>query len=102
MNIEELICMSIAKAGESRSLSVNAIEMAKVGNYDEAEKLLKEANNSYFEAHREHKKLLDISNGLHEKLEITYLIVHMLDIITIAEIMLEMAKNTIYTIQNSK
>ncbi|MBR4422281.1 MAG: PTS lactose/cellobiose transporter subunit IIA [Erysipelotrichaceae bacterium] len=73
--LEELIFTTIANAGESRSDSKGAIEAARNGNYDEAQRLLEEADRTMLEAHKAHTEILYQSMNSAE-MPMTFLMVH--------------------------
>ena len=55
----ELIAFNIiATVGTARSNYINAIDSAAEGNFEEAEKLIKEGQDAYVEGHDAHAKLL--------------------------------------------
>lgn len=73
--LEELIFTTIANAGESRSDSKAAIEAAKAGNYEEAEKMLEEADRTMLLAHKAHTDILYQSVNSAE-MPMTFLMAH--------------------------
>ena len=101
MELNTEICMVIANAGESRSNSINAIESAKKGDFEKAEALYKQAEESYHLGHRGHKEILVYSSQNDGKFELSYLLVHMSDILLSAEIMLDMAKYIIFILKEA-
>ena len=55
----ELIAFNIiAAVGTARSNYINAIDAAAEGNFEEADKLIKEGQDAYVEGHDAHAKLL--------------------------------------------
>ena len=55
----ELVCFQIISfAGEARSAYMGAIQTAKQGNYEEAEKLIKEGGDAFLQAHKVHADLI--------------------------------------------
>lgn len=55
----ELMAMTlIANSGDARSLAFQALEEAKVGNFDEADRLLKESDEKSKIAHHAQTELL--------------------------------------------
>lgn len=99
MDLNTEICMVIANAGESRSDSINAIECAKKGEYDKADELYEKAEKAYYLGHRGHKEILVYSSQNEEDFQLSYLLVHMSDILLSAEIMLDMAKYIIFILK---
>ena len=58
---EELVtsCFQlITQVGTARSCFINAIQKAKEGNYEEAEKMIKEGNDAFNQGHDVHLDLL--------------------------------------------
>ncbi len=76
--MEEIIFMLISCGGEARSLSMEAIYYAKEGNFLEAEKCLKSAEEKLQEAHVEQTKLIQ-SEAQNNKVEMSLLMVHAQD-----------------------
>ena len=63
----ELVCFQIISfAGEARSAYMGAIQTAKQGNYEEAEKLIKEGGDAFLQAHKVHACLLYTSDAADE------------------------------------
>lgn len=61
MNREEITLLGfeiVAYAGDARSKLLEALKEAEVGNFDEAEKLVDQANECIVEAHRTQTSLL--------------------------------------------
>jgi PTS system cellobiose-specific IIA component len=56
--LEEIAMMIISNSGAARSQSFEALNEAKKGNFDEADKLLKSADNYLHTAHESHRELL--------------------------------------------
>ena len=55
----ELVAFNIiASVGTARSSYIGAIDAASEGNFDEAEKLIKEGQEAYVQGHDAHAKLL--------------------------------------------
>lgn len=69
-NYEEMIFEIIIYAGEGKSLAYEALEAAGEEDFKKAEKLLKEADKSFFKAHDAQTKLMqdDMENGYDGKL----------------------------------
>lgn len=65
----------VAYAGDAKTALLKAIKEAKAGNYDEAEKLVNEANESIVEAHNEQTKLLSQEAG-GQDMDVTFIMVH--------------------------
>ena len=56
--LEEIAMMIIANSGQARSDAFAALQEAKKENFEDAEKLLKEAEESLQTAHESHRELL--------------------------------------------
>ncbi|MEG1461825.1 MAG: PTS lactose/cellobiose transporter subunit IIA [Anaerorhabdus sp.] len=69
----------IAKAGEARSYAFEALELAKLKEYDNAAELLKKAENLLLEAHQIQFKLLSKEAKGEGKQEVGILLVHAQD-----------------------
>lgn len=78
INIEEVIMGLIVHAGNARSISMQAIQEAKKGNFDEAKELLENANEEFLEAHKVQTEMIqnDINGG---KTPMSLLMVHAQD-----------------------
>ena len=62
--MEEIIMEIIVHSGNARSLSMEAIQSAKAGDFDKSEELLKEANDSFLSSHQVQTGLIqDEING---------------------------------------
>ena len=84
----------IANAGDSRSHSMAAIESAKAGDFEEANKSINEANEALHKAHVEHTNLLS-EDAKGEKVQVTLLLVHASNHLSVAELTLDFAKEII-------
>ncbi|WP_370521540.1 PTS lactose/cellobiose transporter subunit IIA [Cetobacterium sp. 8H] len=78
MDIEAIAMGIVGNAGESRSLSYEALKEAKKGNFDKAEELLAEAKNKMYKAHSIQTELI-CSEADGEKIEVNLLLVHAQD-----------------------
>jgi PTS system cellobiose-specific IIA component len=69
--LEDIAMIIIANSGAARSSSFGALEEAKKGNFDTAEKMLKDADESLHLAHESHRELLKMdSKGEVDKVSI--------------------------------
>lgn len=85
MNDLELISFQIISAvGSARSNYINAIQEAKKGDFDEAQRLLSEGEELFVGGHQAHMKLLT-KQANNEKLEFDLLLVHAEDQMMSAE-----------------
>lgn len=90
----ELAFQIIVHAGESRSLSSEAMDSAENFDFDKAEELLKKANDEFLECHQVQTDLLTKeANG--EKADINIILVHSQDHLTMATMAMDNAKRWI-------
>lgn len=78
MNKEEVTMIGfeiVAYAGEARSNLIEAINVAKDGEYEKAEELIKEADETIKEAHNIQTKMLS-KEAAGEEMEIGFIMVH--------------------------
>ena len=78
MNIEEIAMELVGNAGESRSLAFEALSAAKKGDYEEAEKKLKESKEKMLRAHHIQTELI-CKEADGEKMELGLIMVHAQD-----------------------
>lgn len=50
----------VAQVGTARSYYINAIQCAKEGRFDEAEKMLKDGDDAFNQGHTEHTELISL------------------------------------------
>lgn len=84
----------IANAGDSRSCSMAAMECAKNNEFEEAHKLVLEASESLHRAHVEHTNLLQ-EDAKGENIEVSLLLVHASNHLSVAEVSLDFVKEII-------
>lgn len=90
----EIAFQIIVHAGESRSLSSEAIDKAENYEFDEAEELLGKANEEFLKCHKIQTDMLTSeSNG--QKNEINIMFIHAQDHLTMATLTMENAKRFI-------
>lgn len=100
-SLVEKIVYIIANAGDSRSSSMGAMECAKNGDFEESERLLKEAEEELLKAHVEHTKLMTgDANG--EKTEVTLLLVHASNHLSVAEVTLDFVREIVELYKRGK
>lgn len=75
MDITKTAMTVIANAGSSRSYSLEALQKAEEGNFEEANELLKQADQALLEAHRTHSDLLT-AEAKEEKIEFSVFLLH--------------------------
>lgn len=97
----------ITFAGNSKSLSIMAIESSRKGDFEEAEKLLMEANENMVHAHEIQTKMIrDEITG--NNVDINMLVIHAQDHLTMATMARENAQEffelykTIYQIKQNQ
>lgn len=78
MDLEIIIMNIINHSGEARSLSMEAIQFAKLANFTKASKNLDEANKKISKAHKSQTKLIQREAGGEEQ-EISLLLIHAQD-----------------------
>ena len=76
--LEEIAMMIIANSGQARSDAFAALQEAKKGNFEDAEKLLKEAEESLQTAHESHRELLKM-DASGEVTQVSILLCHAQD-----------------------
>ncbi|CUP89678.1 PTS lactose/cellobiose transporter subunit IIA [Clostridium baratii] len=68
----------VAYAGDARSKYIQALDFANEGNFDEAEKLIKEASEFIDEAHKTQTKMIQMeASG--ESVDMSFLLAHAQD-----------------------
>ena len=81
----ELICMQmITNSGSAKSSYIEAIQKAKEGAYDEAERLMNEGDEFFSEAHGVHGNLL-AQEASGDKVEFSLILMHAEDQLMSAE-----------------
>lgn len=78
MNLEELVMGIIINAGQARSLSYEALQHAKKGEFDKADEYLKMAQEAANAAHLVQTKLIEEDEG-EGKCKMTLILVHAQD-----------------------
>lgn len=92
--VYELAFNIIVHAGESRSLSSEAMDAAENYDFDKAEELLEKANEEFLKCHEVQTDMLTReANG--EKNEINVILIHSQDHLTMATIAMDNAKRWI-------
>lgn len=94
MEWEVVICTIIANAGESKSCSLAAIEAAREGDFEEADRMFKESERAFLLAHEAHVQILTKEAG-QEAVPMTFLLVHAANHLSNAEIAKDMAEQLI-------
>ena len=82
--IEQISFQIISAVGAARSMYIEAIQLAKQGNIEEAEKMMKEGEQAFVQGHRAHAKLIQ-QEASKEVITITLLLLHAEDQLMSAE-----------------
>lgn len=78
MNTETIAMTIIAFSGDARTKAFNALQEAKKGNFEEADRLMAEADENALKAHNSQTQLL-VSEANGENPEINVLLIHSQD-----------------------
>ncbi len=91
----ELICFQlITSAGAAKSNYIAAIQLAKEGNYKEAEKLIKEGDKLLIEGHAPHTDMIQ-KEAAGESMQMSLLLTHAEDQMMSTEVFKVMAEEMI-------
>ena len=100
-NYEEVIMGLILNAGNAKSLAIEAYRKARSGQFDEAEQLLKEADEAMTQAHHLQTNMIqDEVNG--HATPMTLLAVHAQDHTMTAMTVVDLVKEMVITIKEGK
>lgn len=77
-DMEVIVFEIISHGGNAKGLAYEALGMAEKGNYEEADRLLKEADKELLEAHHIQTKIIQ-SEAAGDKMEVSVLFVHAQD-----------------------
>ncbi|MFX3628995.1 MAG: PTS lactose/cellobiose transporter subunit IIA [Ectobacillus sp.] len=94
MNLEEVSFHIILNGGNARSLAMEAINLAKAGEFEEAVQKLDEANEEITKAHRSQTQLIQ-GEARGETVEIRLLLIHAQDHLMNAITVIDLAKEII-------
>lgn len=94
MNVEEVSFQIILNGGNARSLAMEAINLAKMGEFEEAEQKIEEANGDMTKAHRFQTQLIQ-GESRGESVEIRLLLIHAQDHLMNAITVIDLAKEII-------
>lgn len=78
LNMEEIIFEIIGNAGEAKGLAYEALQAAENGDYEKAEKLLKESDEALINVHKVQTKLIQ-EEAAGNNMEVSLLMVHAQD-----------------------
>lgn len=94
MDMEMVAMLIIANAGEARSLAYQALSEAKKGDFEKAEELMKQAEESFVKAHHAQTEIL-VSEANGTKTEVSVLLIHSQDHLMTSMLALELVKELI-------
>nr|WP_273380519.1 PTS lactose/cellobiose transporter subunit IIA [Symbiobacterium thermophilum] len=94
VNLEEISFHIILHGGNARSLAMEAIKHAKIGEFDLAEQKIEEANEEMRKAHRFQTDLIQ-EEARGEKIEIRILLIHAQDHLMNAMTVIDLAQEII-------
>lgn len=94
LDINNISMLVIANAGDSTSYSMEAIKVARDGNFDESKNLLEKSKEALHKAHEIHTQILveEARGGLES---ISMILVHASNHFSMAEMTLEFAKTIV-------
>lgn len=78
MNIEQIAMNLISKAGVGRSMAMEAVHCARMGQFEQAKECLQKSDASLLEGHEVHTQLL-VAEANNSKPEFSILLVHSLE-----------------------
>ncbi len=84
-DMESIAFQIISSVGSARSNYIAAIQKAKAGDFERAEKLMEEGGEMFLEGHRAHAKLLQEDAGDTAKGSMSLLLIHAEDQLMSAE-----------------
>jgi len=93
-NIGLISFQIISAVGTAKSMYIEAIQAAKKGNFDEADKLIEDGANTFLDGHRAHAALIQ-KEASGEKLEFSLILMHAEDQLMNAETVKIMAQEII-------
>lgn len=100
MEALEMTCFEIISAvGSARSCYVEAIQVAKAGDFDKANELMEEGKKLFQDGHKFHKALIE-NEASGEKVEPCLLLIHSEDQMMSAEVLEIMAREIIQLYKN--
>src|SRR5471030_1038567 len=77
-NMEEIILNIIMHSGEARNYSIEALAVAKEGNFDRAKELIIKADEEFGYAHNSQTSLIQ-GEAVNDKIEFSLLLIHAQD-----------------------
>lgn len=100
-NTEQISMDLIAGAGEARSFAFQALQSAKEKNFDEAEELLKKADESIKNAHIAQTQLM-VKEAQGERADLNVLLVHSQDHLMTAELAIDLIKEMVEILRGNE
>lgn len=94
MNTEMIIMELVVNAGNARSIAIEALRQAKIGDYEKAEELIQEADSTLLAAHNAQTDMIQ-NEVKGEKTEVSLLMVHAQDHLMNAITVLDLVKEMI-------
>lgn len=93
-DLELVFCQIIAQAGTAKSSYIEAMRLARKGEFAQAESLIQEANTAFMKAHEGHRELL-VKEADGEKIPFSLLLMHAEDQLNSAEIFKTMSEENV-------
>lgn len=101
MEMEQIIMKLVVNGGMARSLAIEAIRNARQGNFEEADKLMKESAETLSKAHEVQTELITKEAG-GEHMEVQLLMVHAQDHVMNAMTVYDLAVEIIELLKERK
>lgn len=101
MEMEQIIMELVVNGGMARSLAIEAIRNARQGNFEEADKLMKESAETLSKAHEVQTELITKEAG-GEHMEVQHLMVHAQDHVMNAMTVYDLAVEIIELLKERK
>jgi PTS system cellobiose-specific IIA component len=96
VSLEEIITELVVNGGDAKSKSIEAIRLAKTGNFETAELKITEANESLQKAHEFQTEIIQAESRGENKAEVSLLMVHgqdhLMNAITTRDLAIEMVE----------
>ncbi|WP_024653156.1 PTS lactose/cellobiose transporter subunit IIA [Borrelia persica] len=74
--IDDVIMPVIAYSGEAKSFLREALEHAKIGNYDKSKEIIEESKKSLEKAHEAHRHVIQYSTTNPDNIKIPFILIH--------------------------
>lgn len=97
--LETTVMTIIGFAGDARSKAFGALDLAKKGEFEEADRLMKEAEENLHKAHEGQTELL-VAEAQGKKMEIGVLLIHSQDHLMTAMLAFDLIKEMIDMLKN--